>query len=428
MTTWSSASGSRHGSAALAAGAVVFAAALGAYIAAAHANTPQNWSMIDLQVYRWGGLMARQHRAVYDLKFEGFLSFTYTPFAVLIFEVMSNLSLGALRFAVTGLSIGALLGALWVAWGLAGVSGRTRAGLVLGTAGLAFGLEPVMQTLGFGQINLLLMFLVVADLAQSDNHAGKGIGVGVAAAVKLTPGIFIGYLLLTRRFRAAAVAAGTFIACLALGFAVLPAPSRRFWIGGLFLNSERVGGVPYAGNQSLNGVLVRLFGGVSQARPAWLLAALLIGGAGLLLAGWASRRGQELLGIATCALTALLISPISWSHHWVWIVLLVPCAFQLLHGRGWAAGWAALAGVLALFLAGPVRLIWRPPHAANVEYGWHGGQLLAGNLYVLLGVLLLGVAGVYLSRTRTAARAGESQPRPRRGSGRAGGVPARGLP
>ena len=296
----------------------MFAVALGAYVVAAVHDPQHLWSMIDLQVYRWGGEIARQHRNVYDLEYGGFLSFTYTPLAVLAFELMSHLSLGVLRFVMTAASIAALLGALWVAFGLAGVSDRgKRAGLALGTAGVVLGLEPVAQTLGFGQVNLLLMLLVLVDLAQPDGRRWKGAGVGLAAAIKLTPAIFIGYLVLTRRFRAAAVACGTFAAAVALGFLALPAPSRRFWFGGLFLNSERVGGVGYAGNQSVNGALVRLFGGVNQARPAWLLVAALIGGAGLLLAAWASRRGEELLGIATCALTALLVSPISWSHHWV---------------------------------------------------------------------------------------------------------------
>ena len=359
------------------------------------------WNMIDLQVYRWGGEMARQHRNVYDLKFEGFLSFTYTPLAVLAFELMSHLSLGVLRFVMTGASIAALLGALWVAFGLAGMSERRmRVGLTLGTAGVVLGLEPVAQTLGFGQINLLLMLLVLVDLSQPDGRRWNGAGVGLAAAIKLTPAIFIGYLVLTRRFRAAAVACGTFAAAVALGFLALPAPSRRFWFGGLFLNSERVGGVGYAGNQSVNGALVRLFAGVNQARPAWFVAAALIGGAGLVLAAWASRRGEELLGIATCALTALLVSPISWSHHWVWVVLLVPCGVRLLRGHRSRMGWLGLAGLVGLFLAGPVRLIWQPPHTGNLEYGWHGPQLITGNLYVVLGLLLLGMAAVYLTLSR----------------------------
>src|SRR5207244_8037628 len=156
--------------------------------------------------------------------------------------------------------------------------------------------------LGFGQVNLLLMLLVLVDLAQPDGRRWKGAGVGLAAAIKLTPAIFIGYLVLTRRLRAAVVACATFAAAVALGFLALPAPSRRFWFGGLFLNSERVGGVAYAGNQSVNGALVRLFGGVCQARPEWFAVAVLIGGSGFLLTACASRRGLALYGIPICRL------------------------------------------------------------------------------------------------------------------------------
>src|SRR5262249_34538695 len=146
-------------------GALVFVAALGAYALAAAHDPRHLWSMIDLQVYRWGGEMARHHRDVYDLKFEGFLSFTYTPLAILAFDLISHLSLAVLRFVMTGASLAALVGALWVAFGLAALDGAaqraTRAGLTLGTAGIVLGLEPVAQTLGFGQINLLLMALVL---------------------------------------------------------------------------------------------------------------------------------------------------------------------------------------------------------------------------------------------------------------------------
>ena len=275
-----------------------------------------------------------------------------------------------------------------------------RAGLTLASGAIALWLEPVAQTLTFGQINLLLMFLVLLDLCQRDDRPWKGVGVGLAAAVKLTPSIFIGYLVLTRRFRAAAVASGTLLAGIAGGFLLLPAASRRFWLDGLFLHAERVGGVPYVANQSINGALVRLFAGHGGAAPSWLVAASIVGLVGLALAAWAGSRGLDLLGVLTCALTALLVSPISWSHHWVWIALLIPCAADLLVGRRWTAAWLALAALTAAFAAGPVRAIWRVPSTGNLEYGWHGAQLVIGNLYVALGLVLLGLTALYLTRTR----------------------------
>src|SRR5439155_13505639 len=120
-------------------------------------------------------------------------------------------------------------------------------------AAVAMWLEPVDMTLHFGQINLLLLALVLADLALP--RRWQGIGVGLAAAIKLTPLIFIGYLLLTRRLRAALVATGTFAATVALGFALLPGGSVAFW-GGRF--AQPGDGPERLVNQSLNGLILRL--------------------------------------------------------------------------------------------------------------------------------------------------------------------------
>ena len=105
-----------------------------------------------------------------------------------------------------------------------------RLGATLGVSALALLTEPVQQTLALGQVNLLLMLLVVADLLTPDALRGRtrwwhGIGIGLAAGVKLTPLIFIPYLLLVRRYRQAATAAGVFAATVALGYAVLPRDS-----------------------------------------------------------------------------------------------------------------------------------------------------------------------------------------------------------
>jgi alpha-1,2-mannosyltransferase len=171
-------------------------------------------------------------------------------------------------------------------------------------------LEPVAMTLFFGQINLVLLALVVGDLALPDRTRGKGIGIGLAAAVKLTPLIFIAYLLFTRRVRAAAVSALTFAATIGLGFALLPHASAVFW-GGQF---EQPGSTPFhLLNQSLYGAILRLTHAGHQAHAYWLAAALVTALVGLGTAVVASRRGHELLGVVTCAATGLLVSPVSWS-------------------------------------------------------------------------------------------------------------------
>ncbi|HLI56207.1 MAG TPA: glycosyltransferase 87 family protein, partial [Actinomycetota bacterium] len=240
------------------------------------------------------------------------------------------------------------------------------------------------------------------DLCQPDDRRWKGLGIGLAAAIKLTPGIFIAFLLLTRRWRAAAVASGTFAGAVLLGFAVLPSASAKYWFGRLFLDSQRVGGVSYVSNQSLNGVLVRLLHGVNAAVPWWLVASVAVGAAGLLLSVWASRAGEELLAVTLCALTGLLVSPISWSHHWVWVALGIVVAIDFAYFRGYRAAWVLLVGLLGLFASGPVLLIWKVPNSNNREYHWHGWQLLIGNAYVIIGLALLAVAYAGLRRWRSA--------------------------
>jgi alpha-1,2-mannosyltransferase len=390
------------------------------------ANPGRLWSMIDLQIYRWGGQLVVHSGNLYGSQFEHTnLYFTYTPMAAAIFAVLSGLGQSALKLLVTAVSIAALIGTLWFAWGKLGYRASAgRLGAALGVAGVALWLEPVQQTLQFGQINLVLMVIIVADLCSADSRWHKGIGVGIAAGIKLTPLIFTPYLLLTRRFRAAAVSVATFVATIVASLVLLPRQSHQFWLDRLFLNSSRVGNLAYVGDQSLNGTLSRLAGSAAAARPYWLVCALVVGAAGLVLAAWTSRRGHEMPGILICALTGLLVSPVSWSHHWVWVapglVALTDLAVRggtAARGRRWAIGWGGVAGFVALFLAYPLTmnngapggplipqgLIWTVSGAALQGTGAHGLELLTGNLYTVAGLALLCLVGAVLVKTRHAA-------------------------
>ena len=180
-------------------------------------------------------------------------------------------------------------------------------------AALGARLEPVEETLYFGQVNLVLMAVVVCDLLLPDSSRVKGIGVGIAAGFKLTPAIFVVYLLATRRFAAVARALAAGAATVVVGFLVLPAESADFWFGRLFMDSERVGGVAYLANQSLNATIVRFSGSTSGESPLWLPVAAVVGAFGIWVAVRVRRRGSELAGVLVCALTGLLVSPVSWS-------------------------------------------------------------------------------------------------------------------
>jgi alpha-1,2-mannosyltransferase len=402
-------------------GVVVFGAALAEYVRVVHAHPERLWSPIDLHVYYWGGTTARHNHDVYDLDFHlGSLGlpFTYTPFALGVFKALSYLDESTLQWLVACGSIAALVASTWVAWGLAGYRRNLgRLGAALTVAGLALWTEPMQQNLSFGQVNVFLMLAVLVDLAQPDRWWPKGVGIGLAAGFKLVPAIFIVYLLVTGRLRAAAVATGTLVATVLGGFLLLPQEAHRYWIDGLFADSSRVGGINYVGNQSLQGMLARTLGlDAGGVKPYWLAAALLAAAITVPLAAWAYRRGEELLGVAATALLGLLASPISWSHHWVWIAVFLTAGGYLLHSRR-APWWAWLSGlaVYLLWFAWPIvayadrgphgvrlpgGLLWTVPYDNNAENGWTGLQLVVGNLYPLLGVLLLGGLGLFLWHTR----------------------------
>ncbi|HEU5001284.1 MAG TPA: glycosyltransferase 87 family protein [Actinomycetota bacterium] len=404
----------------LSVGAAVFTLGLAAWLIATRATPHQSWSMLDLQIYRWAGVVARHGHDAYTPTYHG-LSYTYTPFALLLSAAASVLSISVLRVLVTVASLLALLAIVWAAWGMAGLArDQRRVGLTLGVAGLALWLEPIVQNLRFGQINLLLVALVVLDLARADSSRWKGVGVGIAAAIKLVPAIFIVYLLLTGRWRAAGRAVGVVVGGVVLGFVAFPGASAHYWFGRLFIDSSRVGGVAYVSNQSLNGALVRLLGGVSPAVPWWIVLFLAVGAGGLALAVWAHRQGDELLAVVVVALTGLLVSPISWSHHWVWVPVGLVAALEVavIRPHRALAALGVVAVVLGVFAWVPVKLIWRVPYSEGREYHWHGWQLLVGNTYVEFGLLLLGVVALYLWSRARASRG--SAGAGRRGSAEAG--------
>ncbi len=372
------------------------------------------WNMTDLRVYLWGGKLALTHPNVYHRKFEGFLYFTYTPFALTLCMALSFVKLNVAKLLITVASVASVGLSAWLALGIAGYRRSAgRLGLALLVGAVALWLEPVQQTLWFGQVNAVLMAVVLADLALPRSSKLTGIGIGLAAGFKLVPGIFILYLLVTRQFRATAVAAGTFAVTVLYPFAVLPVPSRQYWLDGLFDNTSRIGSVSYVANQSLYGMITRMMRTVGPAmRPPWLVCAVVIGVTGLALAAWADRRGERLLAVATTAVTGLLVSPVSWSHHWVWVTVIgVALVDLVLRYRSSAAFVATVASFMVWFAypikegtrAVPEGLIWAMPNTHHREFHWRGLQLVVGNLYVFAGLAMLAALAWFLALRRDVA-------------------------
>src|SRR5580704_440460 len=304
----------------LMASVALFMLAVAGYVLLVHASPQDYWTQIDTAVYRDGGIAVwHQPAMLYALDFgPAKLPFIYTPFAALVFAAGGGASFAIWQAGLAVLTIGLLPVVAYLSLGLAGrPAGLAKAAAAFAIAAVGLWLEPVAMTLFYGQINVVLLALVVGDLALPDRVKGKGIGIGLAAGIKLTPLVFIPYLLFTRRVRAAAVSALTFAVTVGLGFALLPHASAVFWREQFTqLGSNHF----HLDNQSLNGAILRLTHDGPGAHAYWQVAAVVVGIAGLATSILASRRGHELLGLVTCAATGLLVSPVSWSHHYVYVV------------------------------------------------------------------------------------------------------------
>ncbi len=193
------------GRALLITGAAVAAVAAVAYLVAV-ATHPMATMLkgFDLQVYLDGGQQALHHSGnLYSWYYQTHpgIQFTYTPFAALLFALGSAVPFHALVALVAAVSTVALTAAIWIAFRELGWQPMARAGATLLLTGLVFWTEPVQRALFLGQVELVLMAIVVWDLCQPDRRWWKGAATGLAAAIKLVPLLFIAYLVLSRRFR-----------------------------------------------------------------------------------------------------------------------------------------------------------------------------------------------------------------------------------
>lgn len=371
--------------------------------------TRRSIPLIDLRVYVEAVSTWLAGGPVYSLNYNQ-LDFTYPPFALVALSWVGPLGFPLASVVVTVASIACL--AVVVA-----VLGRRLAWTgtqTLVVFGVLLWVEPVRATLRLGQVNLLLLVLVVVDCFVVTPR-WRGLLTGVATAVKLTPGIFLLWFAVSGQRRAAvrllAGAAGATL--LAVPFA--PGSSRRYWTQLFFQN--RIGTVSYAYNQSLSGTIARLaraFDGV----PALTAGADVVTLAGCGWLAWRlARGGDAVAGFAVVATLGLLVSPISWTHHFVWALPLVAVTLSAagplrrrtdsVAGRGVAGRGVAASGVL-LTVVFIVALLQQLPRGGH-EMTWTAAQQLAGNLYtfsVVLCLLTLAVAVRSMPPTRRGSAPG----------------------
>ncbi len=364
---------------------------------------------IDLQVYRLGVDTLRHGGDLYGQLPQTTigigLPFIYPPFAALVLMPFALVPwpVAAVAFFVT--SVAALAVTLYVVARRIWPEARRRRLAVFVTAcatPLALLLEPARSTLDFGQVNLLLMALVAADCLVEKPRWRRGVLIGIAAAVKLTPAAFVLYFLIRRDYRAAATAAVTGAAATAVTFLVLPRSSIDYWFGGLG-NASGLSGSAFHTNQSIQAVLTRL----SVHKPLSTILWLAIAAALLALVVAAMRRAVDHppLVLAVNAVFTLLVSPISWSHHWIWIapalLAMIGYATRLPWRRG--IGWyAAIAVTAAIYVIGPQNWL---PDGEHRETSWTPWQHFIGNTYIWWSLLLVALFLVVTRRRALPAAA-----------------------
>ena len=365
----------------------------------------------DLSIYAAGGAAVLHGTPLYQLRFAFGLRFTYPPFAALLFAPLTWLPAIAGQILVSAATVLALPVTSYLVLRLPSwptqLSRDRAAQLALAFSAAAIWLEPERTNLKYGQINVLLTLLVLVDLVWIERGRCLWFGgalIGIAAGIKLTPAVFAVYLLATRRYRAAATAAAAFAGTVAIAFALVPGDAARYWDLS-FLDPGHVGRIQNVANQSLLGALARVLGTLSVGW-VWLPVAAMVGVAGIALAARAGRAGQAAQAFALCAVTSLLVSPISWSHHWV---LAVPAllAAVVAAARRWPSR-SAVAGLTALAVvavAGWAGIIWRVPLGGGhyAELNLTPVQLIAADAYVLAGL-----AGVGLGLVLAASQASTS--------------------
>jgi len=332
---------------------------------------------IDLDVYLRGAssvLSHEPHESLYGFSVHG-QPFTYPPFAALVFAPLEALGTSGARWLMTAVSVGCYLGI--VVLGARRLRMHVAPAVIVGLAGLAF--EPFVRNILLGQINLLLVAMVVVDVLVVPARC-RGILIGVAAGIKLVPGAFVLFLLLKGEWGAALRSAGAFAATVGLGAILAPGDSWQFWSGG-FVDLSRFGAdaVIRGDNQSLTGAVMRLSHDLSPPPPLLLLASACVMALGVVAARRQIDSGHDLNGLVCIAFAALLASPISWTHHWIWAVVAMLVLVQARHHVA-----AVMLG--AIFTVGPM---WFAPRGQLLELSHSWSQALACLSYVAVGLTYL---------------------------------------
>lgn len=342
----------------------------------AWAGLSRPWSdrLSDLQVYLGGVNSWKAGSSLYDFAAaETGAPFTYPPFAGLVFTPLTYLNTTTLMVIWTLATVAAVIAIAKIAGKVTSEAWQASSGVAMASSALLLFLSaPISSNMRFGQVSIFLALLVLLDTMKITPPKFAGVATGIAAALKLTPLIFIPYFWVTGQRRAAMNALGTFIAATGLTWLVLFDESIRYWTIEL-LDVQRVGNIATGGNQSINGALLRL----DFSDSVRTTAVLVFGGAIVVVALWRAaqmtKRGRLLAASVVVGAASVVFSPVSWTHHQIWLVLAAFAAVSLVAARNWT--WSAV--VVALMVL-PVTSV-----GANLP-----GGVVWGNMRLALAVFI----------------------------------------
>ena len=401
---------------------LVAAAAMYHVAAGQFGHTPYR---IDIDIYQMGGQAWLDNHPLYrgDVKFHtpiGLnLPFTYPPLAAIVFCPFSWLHMPAASVAITALTLVLLIVSTTIlltgldVWdtsaALGGPAWLRRLWLaVVITAAAANWLEPIVSNFAFGQINVVLMTLVIADCVPRRTPWPRGVLLGLGIALKLTPAVFLLYFLLRRDNRAALTAMASFAAMTLLGFALAWSDSWEYWTRTVH-HTDRIGEAALNTDQNIAGTLARL-GLDEHARfPLWVAACLVV----LAVTIWAMRRvlraGEPIMAVICVALFGLVVSPVSWSHHWVWALpTLLVTGVLAWRRRNITLGVLSAVGVaLMRWTWTPIDLL--PKHHETTANWWR--QLL-GASYVWWALAVIVAAGLTITARTNRSKPAAATPTP----------------
>lgn len=346
-----------------------------------HLRRQTNW--LDLQIYRNAIEYWHHGHSLYAFQQPGtrnHLGFTYPPFAAAVLTPLVLVSQHQAELLFMGLNL-LLCAALGSGFGvaLARQFGLPRwPSAVLGTA-VVLSLEPVRESLGFGQINIVMLVLVAGDMWLLSTGRRGGFAIGVAAAIKLTPILLIVALFAAGRGSAGRRALATCVGATGLAALLLPQSSWQYWTREVWRTS-RVGQPNRITNQSWTGVIARLGDTRTPSHLLWLIGAV----AAVMVMALIARRASgpwvipRVLTVAAVAST--FASPISWTHHYWWAVPAVATLLYRAANTRSPTVIACLVAVSAMFVVGPIKL----EHAVHQ---WTWASAAAGDLYLYASVL-----------------------------------------